>query len=113
MDKKLYYRPKELSEYMGMGLSTLWKKVKTDINFPRPIKMSDNMTVFNIAEVNEYIATRPQMRGSSVFDALGLTDQEKEKYSKEIREVGLDENSASEVTRWIKARLEVGGMHHE
>jgi predicted DNA-binding transcriptional regulator AlpA len=39
-----------------MGESTVWKRVKEDPNFPRPISLSANMTVFNIQEVNEYMA---------------------------------------------------------
>lgn len=54
--EKMFYRAKELALYLGMGESTVWKRVKEDPNFPRPISLSANMTVFNIQEVNEYVA---------------------------------------------------------
>lgn len=59
-ENKMFYRAKELAKYLGMAESTVWKKCKEDPEFPRPIKLSENMTVFNIAEVNEYMALKPR-----------------------------------------------------
>lgn len=48
---KKYYRAKEVAEYLGCGLSTIWywsanKKLT-------PIKLSNRVTVFDIEEINK------------------------------------------------------------
>ena len=49
--KKKYYRAKEVAEYLGCGLSTIWywsanKKLT-------PKKISSKVTVFDIEEINK------------------------------------------------------------
>ena len=57
MDKK-YYRAKELAEYLGVGESTIWKKEQGDPEFPRRIEVSPHVTVWNIQDVDEYMARK-------------------------------------------------------
>ena len=54
MDKR-YYRATELAEYLGMGVSTIFKKTKSDPDFPKPTKVSQQVTVWNIQEIDEYM----------------------------------------------------------
>ena len=62
---KMYYRPKELAKYLGMGESTIFKKMKSDPDFPRPTKVSQQVTVWDIRDIDNYMARK---RGSTIFD---------------------------------------------
>lgn len=46
-----YMRAKELAEYLGIGKSTVWLYAKQGKIEPR--KISDNVTVFEVAEVEK------------------------------------------------------------
>jgi predicted DNA-binding transcriptional regulator AlpA len=48
-------RPKNAAAKLKIGLSSLWLKVKSDPDFPRPIKLSERTTVFLEDEIDEYI----------------------------------------------------------
>jgi len=48
---KKNYRAKELAEYLGVGLSTIWLYSKQ--GRITPIKLSTRVTVFSIDEVNK------------------------------------------------------------
>lgn len=47
--KKINYRPKELAEYLGIGLSTVWKWAKD--GKIKAHNLSRGVTVFDIEEV--------------------------------------------------------------
>lgn len=49
--KKKKYRAKELAEYLGVGLSTVWLYSKQ--GKITPIKISERVTVFDIDEVEK------------------------------------------------------------
>jgi len=44
-------RAKDVSEYLNIGLSTVWLYAKQ--GKLRPIKLSERVTVFNVKEINE------------------------------------------------------------
>lgn len=45
-------RPKEAAtEILGIGVSSLWRKLKEDPTFPRPRRLSARCTVFDVAEL--------------------------------------------------------------
>lgn len=48
-------RPKQTAEKFGMALPTLWAKSKKDPDFPKPIKLSENITGWVEAEVDAYL----------------------------------------------------------
>lgn len=48
---KKNYRAKELAEYLGVGLSTIWYWSKQ--GRITPLKLSSRVTVFSINEVNK------------------------------------------------------------
>lgn len=48
---KKYMRAKELAKYLGIGLSTVWFYAKQ--GKITPIKLSENVTVFNVADVEK------------------------------------------------------------
>lgn len=39
-------RPKQAAEFLGIGVSTLWRWAKERDDFPRPIKLGERTTVF-------------------------------------------------------------------
>jgi prophage regulatory protein len=47
-------RPAKAAEKLGIGLSTLWLKAKTDPDFPKPFKFSARTTVFFEHELDAY-----------------------------------------------------------
>ena len=49
---KQRYRPKEVAEYLGIGLSTVWLFAKR--GKITPIKLSPRVTVFDIAEIEAF-----------------------------------------------------------
>lgn len=44
-------RAKEVAQYLGIGLSTVWLYAKQ--GKLRPIKLSERVTIFNIKEINK------------------------------------------------------------
>ncbi len=51
--RKKYLRAKEVSEYMGIGLSTVWLYASNGTLTPK--KISSRVTVFSIDEINNLI----------------------------------------------------------
>jgi prophage regulatory protein len=56
-------RPAQAAEKLGIGLSTIWLKAKSDPKFPKPFKISPRTTVFYEQELDAYIAACAQSRG--------------------------------------------------
>lgn len=50
-------RPAEAAQKLGIGLSTLWKKIKTDPEFPQPIAITARITVLMESQLDAYLAT--------------------------------------------------------
>jgi len=48
-------RPTEAAKKIGVALSTLWGKAKHDAEFPRPVKISANITIFFEDEIDAYL----------------------------------------------------------
>ena len=55
LEKKRYYRVKELAEYMGVSATTIWNLTKNEDAFPKPKKLSENTTVWEIDAVHKYM----------------------------------------------------------
>ncbi|WP_084199743.1 helix-turn-helix transcriptional regulator [Noviherbaspirillum autotrophicum] len=53
-----YLRPKVAAKKLGIADSTLWLKIKTDPDFPQPIKIGPNTTVLIEDEIDHYVSTR-------------------------------------------------------
>ena len=50
-------RPARAAEKLGIGLSTLWAKAKSQADFPKPIKTGPRTTVFLEQELDAYLAS--------------------------------------------------------
>jgi excisionase family DNA binding protein len=50
-NEKRYMRPKEVAEYLSIGLSTVWLYAKQGKLTAK--KLSDRVTVFEVQELNE------------------------------------------------------------
>ena len=48
-------RPCEVMKIFGISKSTLWEWVKTKKNFPKPIKISYRVAVFDRKEIEDFI----------------------------------------------------------
>ena len=55
IDKKRYYRARDLAEYMNCGVSTIWWLAKNREQFPKPKKLTPNLSVWDIQEINMYM----------------------------------------------------------
>lgn len=51
-------RMTEMSKRIGLGKSTIyrWLSDKSDLDFPHPIRLGRNMSLFNIAQVDAWLA---------------------------------------------------------
>lgn len=49
------FRIKQVAQFLGMGESTVWRKAKTDPDFPQPIKLSERVTAWRVADLEAYI----------------------------------------------------------
>ena len=47
-------RPKKAAEFLGIGLSSLWRRIKEEPSFPRPRKLSERVTYFLESELAEW-----------------------------------------------------------
>jgi predicted DNA-binding transcriptional regulator AlpA len=52
-----FIRAKELGKYMDCSTTTIWWLTKHKENFPKPKKLSPQVTVWDINKVNEYMET--------------------------------------------------------
>ena len=50
---KQNYRPKEAAEYIGVGLSTIWRYAKQ--GKLKPYKLSDRVTIFKKEDLDNFI----------------------------------------------------------
>ena len=57
---KRYGRVKQVADILGSAVSTVWQFAKNseETGFPRPIKLSDNITVWDLDEVYAFVEAR-------------------------------------------------------
>ena len=62
-----YLRPAPSAEYVGIGLSTLWRYAanRGKTGFPQAIKLSDRVTVFKRADLDAWVQSRNAERGAA------------------------------------------------
>lgn len=49
-----FYRVKQVADILGMSAVTVWRKAKTDPQFPKPVKVSNAITAWPSEEVQAY-----------------------------------------------------------
>lgn len=57
-----YIRPADLADRLGIGLSTLYERMK-EPDFPTRYRLSPQVVVFAESEINEYMATKAEKSG--------------------------------------------------
>ncbi len=50
-------RPPQAAQKLGIGLSTLWTKVKVDPDFAQPVKMGPRVTIFFEDELDAWLTS--------------------------------------------------------
>ena len=55
---KEYLRPKEVTAVFGIDKSTLYRWIREDKEFPKPIKPSKKVTLINKAAFEKYLEKR-------------------------------------------------------
>jgi len=60
-----YIRLKEVCLITAASQATIWRWVKTNPGFPRPIRLSPSCTVWNEAELLEWIENKKDQRGDA------------------------------------------------
>jgi len=60
MNEAAYLRPAEAAQFIGIGLSTLWRYAanRGKTGFPQPKKVSERVTVFRRADLVAWIESR-------------------------------------------------------
>lgn len=53
-----FLRAKELAKYLSCGTSTIWWLRTHDENFPKPIKLTTGITVWDIKEIDNYVLSK-------------------------------------------------------
>ncbi len=48
-------RARDAAPYLGISRPTLWRKARTDPDFPKPRKLSAGTTVWSRAELDAYL----------------------------------------------------------
>lgn len=52
-----FLRVKQVADTFGMSVATVWRKAKTDPQFPKPVKVSEGITGWPSDEVRAYMDT--------------------------------------------------------
>ena len=55
-------RPKAAAEFLGIGVSTLWRWSKDRSDFPKARKLSPRCTVFDVSELQNWRDAAPTVR---------------------------------------------------
>lgn len=50
-----FLRVKQVADTFGMSVATVWRKAKTDPQFPKPVKVSEGITGWPSDEVRAYM----------------------------------------------------------
>jgi predicted DNA-binding transcriptional regulator AlpA len=53
-----FLRAKELAKYLSCGQSTIWGLRTHDENFPKPIKLTTGITVWDTKEIDNYVLSK-------------------------------------------------------
>lgn len=53
----------ELSAIVRLHPSSIYRLMKRDPKFPRPVRLSPNRVAWRLSEVEEYLASRPRVGG--------------------------------------------------
>jgi prophage regulatory protein len=56
--RKQIVRPKEAAEMLGVSLSTIWRYLRLDPDFPKQYKLSTRVTGFDEQELNDFCAKK-------------------------------------------------------
>lgn len=62
-------RPRAAAQHISFGLSTLWKRAKTDPTFPQPRKLGPRITVWMRDDLDAFLERRTgvaQITGSEL-----------------------------------------------
>jgi len=54
-DLQGFIRATDLAKYLGMGMSTIWTKSKHEAGFPKPIKISSRITVWDKKQIDKWV----------------------------------------------------------
>lgn len=51
-------RVPDVAAFLGCGVATVWRRTKDDPTFPRPIKLSERVTVWKLSEIEAWVESR-------------------------------------------------------
>ncbi|ACR01396.1 helix-turn-helix transcriptional regulator [Thauera aminoaromatica] len=51
-------RVKGVAAFLGCGVATVWRRTKDDPTFPKPIKLSERVTVWKLSEIEAWVDSR-------------------------------------------------------
>ena len=59
-EENRFIRVGEVARMTGMAVVTVWRKAKSDDDFPKPIKVSESVTAWNLTEIVDWMRLRPR-----------------------------------------------------
>jgi len=62
MGGRVLITPRETASRLGVHTATLYRWLRSNPEFPRPIRVSENVTAYYEDEVARYIETRPRIQ---------------------------------------------------
>lgn len=58
-------RLRDVTEITGLSAATVWRLARNDGKFPKPFQLSPGATVWDCAELMEWLETRKASRGKA------------------------------------------------
>lgn len=52
---KKYFKVKDVANYLGLSVATIYRLIKADSNFPKGILLTKKCHLWDIEEINEWI----------------------------------------------------------
>jgi predicted DNA-binding transcriptional regulator AlpA len=59
-------RPRAAAAYFAMSIASLWREVKSNPRFPRPLKLGPGRTVFLLADCERYLSELVAERDAAI-----------------------------------------------
>lgn len=63
--KRVVLRVRHTAERCGCSVATVWRKAKTDPDFPKPVRVTERVTGWLEHEIDAYLDARAAARGGA------------------------------------------------
>ncbi len=64
-DEKRNLRVRQVADFLGIGVSSVWRLARIEPAFPKPFSLSPRVTVWSAEELSDYVETKKSQRGAA------------------------------------------------